>query len=232
MAAIEDLLHRRTDLSAFVVHFTRDTPGTSAKDNLAGILRSCRLEARSTYGMGKPLADRFPAIADTQRTVCFTEVPLEHAWMMCQPIDGRSHQFNGYGLAFTRTFARRRGANPVWYLDITPGHDWLTEPIKQLIADAETSAKPITDDPFALAQHSANVTRRAPALQDHDARACRLPVGSGAHDRDARSHPGPGSVSAVTRIKLITRCTPLVRAHCIDRTCHAQRSQHNCTGKS
>ena len=53
MPTIESLLHRRTDLSTFLVHFTRDTPTPSAaaRDNLLSILGSQRLEARNTYGM-------------------------------------------------------------------------------------------------------------------------------------------------------------------------------------
>lgn len=80
-------------------------------------------------------------MADTQQTVCFTETPLEHAWMMCRPIAGRRFKFNGYGLAFTKTFARGRGVNPVWYLDISQrGHEWLTEPVRRLVDAAEASA--------------------------------------------------------------------------------------------
>lgn len=52
---------------------------------------------------------------------------------MCEKIPNRTMSFSGYGLAFTRTFARRRGANPVWYLDITLGHDWLTGPINNMV---------------------------------------------------------------------------------------------------
>ena len=36
------------------------------------------------------------------------------------PIEGRSVQFDGHGVAFTKTFARRKGVNPVWYLGMTP----------------------------------------------------------------------------------------------------------------
>ena len=129
MATIEELLHRRTDLSTFLVHFTREYDQRSARDNLVSILRDVRIEARNVYGMADQLARRFPALAEGQKTVCFTETPLEHAWMMCSEIRGRRVQFDdGYGVAFTKTWARRRGINPVWYLDITRrgGPDWLT----------------------------------------------------------------------------------------------------------
>lgn len=154
MPTIENLLHRRTDLSTFLVHFTRDseTPPAAARDNLLSILGSRRLEARNTFGMAKELAERFPEVKATQNTVCFTEAPLEHAWMICEDIDGRRIRFNGYGLAFTKAFARRRGVNPVWYLDITPGHRWLTNPIEQLRSDAVQAATPAeATDPAALA---------------------------------------------------------------------------------
>lgn len=156
MTSIESLLHRRTDLSTFVVHFTRDTTTgevTTAYDNLMNILWFGKLEARTIYGMAKDLAERIPEVAETQRSVCFTETPLEHAWMMCADIEGRGIKFSGYGVAFTKTFARRRGANPVWYLDITPsGHDWLTNPINRMVKEAEaeasarTSRRPTSSD--------------------------------------------------------------------------------------
>jgi hypothetical protein len=140
MATIEQLLHRRTDLSTFVVHFTRSGQDTSSLDNLRSILRSGRLEARNVYGMARDLATEFPAVERSQSVVCFTETPLEHAWMMCSQIDSRTVQFDGFGVAFTKTFARRRGANPVWYLDITPGHDWLTTAVNTLREAAKADA--------------------------------------------------------------------------------------------
>ena len=33
----------------------------------------------------------------------------------------------------TKKLARVRDVNPVWYVDITPGHDWLMKPINKLI---------------------------------------------------------------------------------------------------
>ncbi len=167
MATIEELLHRRTDLSTFLVHFARSYNRRSARNNLVSILRDRRIEARSVYGMAGRLVERFPALADDQRTVCFTETPLEHAWMMCSRIEGRSVQFDdGYGIAFTKTFARRRGANPVWYLDITTGHNWLTVPIDQLLDQAVADATPrraTTPDIERLA--SAPILRLTPFIE-------------------------------------------------------------------
>jgi hypothetical protein len=50
-----------------------------------------------------------------------------------QRIPKRKFRLSPYGLAFTKMKARELGANPIWYLDITPGHDWLMNPINQLI---------------------------------------------------------------------------------------------------
>ena len=168
MATIEELLHRRTDLSTFLVHFTRRHNRRSARDNLVSILRDRRIEARSVYGMAAGLVGRFPELADDQKTVCFTETPLEHAWMMCSTIEGRSVQFNGYGLAFTKTFARRRGVNPVWYLDITPrgGRDWLTVPIDELLDQAvEDATPPRATTPNLERLASAPILRLTPFIE-------------------------------------------------------------------
>ncbi|MEV0529922.1 hypothetical protein AB0I66_41595 [Streptomyces sp. NPDC050439] len=51
MPSIEALLHRRTDLSAFVVHFTRATARATASDNLKAILEDRAIEARNVFGM-------------------------------------------------------------------------------------------------------------------------------------------------------------------------------------
>ena len=37
-----------------------------------------------------------------------------------------------YGMAITKQTARTCGVNPVRYLDITPGRDWLTSPLLPL----------------------------------------------------------------------------------------------------
>lgn len=133
---IEELLHRRTDLSTFLVHLTRGSDTESAKDNLLSILEAQQIDARSPLGMAQQLDSLLHGTSATQRVVCFSETPLEHTWMMVKDIEKRQQAFAPYGLVFTKTTCRRAACNPVWYLDITTGHDWLTEPIRRLVKAA------------------------------------------------------------------------------------------------
>jgi hypothetical protein len=57
---------------------------------------------------------------------------LEYTYLMVQAIDGRRFEFGPYGIAVTKKMGRLAGVNPVWYLDITPGHDWLTKNLDDL----------------------------------------------------------------------------------------------------
>lgn len=133
---ITELLARRTDLSTFLVHLTRATPEASAKGNLLSIIRDDRIRAKSPFGMaGKKLEDAgLPTLS--QRCVCFTETPLEYVGLLAEEIENRTFHFEPYGIAVTRRQGRRRAVNPVWYLDITPGYDWLTNPVNELIDEA------------------------------------------------------------------------------------------------
>lgn len=138
MASIEDLLQRRTDLSTFLIHLTRDTPGDdrpSARENLLTMIGDGYIEARSPFG---PASMHEPNLtyAATQKVVCFTETPLEHTWMMLEDIDKRDVHFQPYGLAVTKTTARKAGCNPVWYSDITPGRDWPIAAVNAMVNDA------------------------------------------------------------------------------------------------
>lgn len=98
------------------------------------------------------------ALADdleAQRVVCFTETPLHQLYMLFAPIEDRSFQFQPYGLALTKMLARRRGINPVWYVDITPGHDWLMQHVDSLVQTA------IDEGAFA----DAPIARLAPFIE-------------------------------------------------------------------
>lgn len=133
---IEQLLARRSDLSTFLVHLTRAKDSQSALDALKGILREQMLIASSAFGMAVDKLTASNLATDSQKAVCFTETPLQNVSLLTEQIDGRNCQFEPYGIAIARKQGRRLGINPVWYLDITPGHDWLTGPINGLIDEA------------------------------------------------------------------------------------------------
>ena len=140
MAKIEDILARRTDLSTFLVHLCRDGKKASAKQRLKSILKDEVIKAVTAFGPAAPSLKKEESIA-TQRCVCFTEAPLEQVALLLGDIDGRECSFAPYGVAITKKQGRKRGVNPVWYLDITPGHKWLTVPLNKLIAEAIKGGK-------------------------------------------------------------------------------------------
>jgi hypothetical protein len=122
---IRSILHRRTDLSTFVVHLTRRrNVAYGPQDALVDIARSRRLEARTALGWAKAQDDPNDPAKQSQRVVCFSETPLEHIHLMCGPISGRTVAMEPYGLALTKLKARKLGINPVWYVDMTPGRNW------------------------------------------------------------------------------------------------------------
>lgn len=51
----------------------RDSDTATGRDNLLSILWDGRLEARNVYGMARGVAADVAEVADSQRTVCFTE---------------------------------------------------------------------------------------------------------------------------------------------------------------
>lgn len=157
MASIEQLLHRRTDLSTFLVHLTRDNSTAAARENLLSIADQLTIEARTPLGPAAHLEPYLAGTMATQKVVCFTETPLEHAWMMIEDIEGRSLRFAPYGVVFTKTTARVRHCNPVWYTDISTrgGRDWPIVAVNELVAAAvEQSSTDGVIDEEALVESS------------------------------------------------------------------------------
>jgi hypothetical protein len=131
---IREVVARRTDLGTFLVHLTRDGAQGTARENLAAILRSARLEARNMFGAAMHrLRDDSK---ESQKCVCFTETPLEHLHLLLARIDNRNVHFEPYGIALPKKLGRIQGINPVWYVDTSPGHDWLTEPLREIVNEA------------------------------------------------------------------------------------------------
>lgn len=119
------------DFSEFVTHFTKPTPPRSEYDNQMSICGTCHLSAANPFGIARSLAPNI----DTQKTVCFSEVPLH-----C--LDRLAKRRSRYGIGFTKKFAKTKGAQPVWYV----GKDSeQRNSIDQLMATARATATPTAD---------------------------------------------------------------------------------------
>jgi len=138
---IQDVLSRRSDLSTFVVHLTRDEVVEAsdgervllpAEQKLRFIIEERALKAVTPMGMATEQDDPADVTKQTQRVVCFSETPLEHIYSLVAEITNprRQIQLAPYGLALTKIIARRLGANPIWYVDMLPtGREWLTHAV-------------------------------------------------------------------------------------------------------
>lgn len=134
---IEEILARRSDLSTFLVHLTRDTGTNFAENNLKAILEDGYIKAFNAFGPGAKALAKKNLSTNSQMAVCFTETPLEHTSCMLEEIDDRNCQFKPYGIAITKSQGREGGANPVWYTDMTPsGRDWLMNSVNTLLDEA------------------------------------------------------------------------------------------------
>ncbi len=127
---IRTALSRRYDLSTFIVHLSRDYEGSPARNNLASIIRNGILEARSPMGIALQHVKGHMEAENSQKVVSFSEAPLDQLWLFVEDLEPpRQVHLSKYGLAFPRQRARRLGINPVWYIDKTPGREWLHGPL-------------------------------------------------------------------------------------------------------
>lgn len=138
---IKQIVSRRTDLSTFLVHLTKPNSENNPKKNLISILNDTEITASNAFGclpaILKKRTHEFDVefndkCLETQKCVCFTETPLEYVYLLHETINGRQCQLSNYGIAIPKKVGRKKGINPVWYIDITPGHSWLMDPINAL----------------------------------------------------------------------------------------------------
>jgi hypothetical protein len=116
------------DVSDYVVHFTKQWNGDTPYQNMMSILWDRRLEpGPDAFGAAKNLG----WLGDSQRCVCFSEIPLG---FLKRLVSRRSH----FGLAFRKEFLVKEGGAPVWYLEHgTPAYDHFRTALKPAIAAKE-----------------------------------------------------------------------------------------------
>lgn len=158
---IKDLLHRRSDMSTFVIHFTRGTE-LLCEAQIISMLKSLKLIAKKPYGMAKRLGTLTESTSVTQQTVCFTDMPIEHSWMMVRSIAGRDWHFQPYGLVFSKEYARSKGCHPVWYVDSAGPTPSLADAVLQLI---RTYHEAYEKDSAAYPLESLDILRLAPFME-------------------------------------------------------------------
>jgi hypothetical protein len=94
-----------TDMSNYVVHFTRTYNGKRPARNIVEILKGKRIEARNCFGIGREKAPQ----RESQRVVCFSEVPLAELHRVA------SRRSSEYGIGFEKSIAVMKGTNPILY---------------------------------------------------------------------------------------------------------------------
>ena len=94
-----------TDMSPFVVHFTRDAYPHSAYEVCKIILDQKVLKAKNAFGTGKEYAP-------CPKSVCFSEAKLTELKRVCKK---RSKLGYGYGLGFHKEFIVAKGGGPILY---------------------------------------------------------------------------------------------------------------------
>ena len=116
------------DMSNYVVHFTKPCENRTDYDNMMGILYNSTIFARNPFGICRNTA---PDI-DTQKTVCFSEIPLH----LLQRLSGRRGR---YAIGFSKQFILANGGGPIWYVE----HNSQREiALRELITHAIESSNP------------------------------------------------------------------------------------------
>lgn len=108
------------DVSEFVVHFAKGDDGYGVAMSILGnmVLR----RGPTAFGAAR----KIPALEESQRAVCFSEVPLG---FLARLVERRG---TPYGIGFSKRFIVAQGGAPIWYAEWgTPQH----AAIQMLIAD-------------------------------------------------------------------------------------------------
>ena len=124
------------DMSDYVVHFTKPTPTQSEYQNMMIIYGSRRLIPGRTFGLVRDAAPQ----PESQRAVCFSEIPLH---CLARLADRRGR----YGIGFSKEFVTRKGTSPVWYLE---KESPTLVAVLQLVSNARASVCPANDPIWRL----------------------------------------------------------------------------------
>ncbi len=135
-----EIVRKRSDLSFFLVHLTKNDEKMPAIDHLRGILTPesdghCRLKAtlHGFFTMVNSISNN-PSRAKWLRAVCFTEAPLDEVKHFAYQTEDGERKYSPFGVVFPQEFIRRCGGNPCFYVN-TLGTENLKSGILTLAED-------------------------------------------------------------------------------------------------
>lgn len=121
------------DLSDFVVHLAKPNDRVGYQVMMSVLWARRLLRGPEPFGVARGAAPD----PDSQRAVCFSEVPLG---FLDRLVERRG---TSYGIGFSKRFVTSRGGAPLWYLEFgTPQH----KTVKRMVAAAKRGGD--ADDPI------------------------------------------------------------------------------------
>lgn len=134
---LSSMIRDRQDLSSFLFHMTKGGEN-QALNNLTDILKNRRIKAVNPFGLAvsrirRSNLDNKEQLLKSQYCICFTETPLHHIKHLCFNTNAGKKNYENFGIGIPKKLGRESGINPVWYIDNTPYHDFLNNPIGELV---------------------------------------------------------------------------------------------------
>lgn len=108
------------DMSEYVVHFTKPTSERTPYESSISILYHREIRAVTAFGAARKL----DALNETQRSACFSEIPLDR-------LDRLVQRRSRYGVGFSQDVLTRAGGGRVWYINNDSN---LADSVRQLIS--------------------------------------------------------------------------------------------------
>ncbi len=152
-------------MGEFVVHFTRARglpKGDGSRpywDHLSILWDGCLKPSDRRLGA----ADSDMRLGDSQRSVCFSEVPLGLVERLAR------RRGSPYGIGFTQDFVRSQGAARVWYLDKDEPAAFAFQQVMAAHRANFDASDPLTGTPRFTSSHRSG--SRQPAASGERARA-------------------------------------------------------------
>jgi hypothetical protein len=137
--SLDTFLDRKQDYSPFLVHLTRDgldllgDPAVPAKDVLEVILDEKTLRAYHYFCLFQDdIASQDDKTKNGFKVVCFTETPIDQIEVLTKRVEGRTKEFEPYGLVFTKDYISEKKGNPAFYVK-----ESIFDPFWKLYNDAK-----------------------------------------------------------------------------------------------